>query len=295
MTRCRVQISPVKKSTEGTLPNMIIIGAAKCATTSLHYYLGLHPQISMSRQKEINFFIQRNWVRGVKWYMSRFQGEARVHGESSVGYTFHPFARGVPGRMHSVVPEARLIYILRDPIDRIVSDYVHCYADRMWGEDRTIDDALAHLDNNPYVCRSQYYMQLEKYLDYFPKSHILIVTQEDLFHRRRQTLQEIFGFLNVDETFYSRKFFNVKHKTIEKRRKNQIGFFLKRLSETNMAKIFSADLRRNIGKIVYFPFSTNIEKPVLGNGLRQELVDYLQDDMNRLRQYTGRVFDGWCV
>jgi len=286
----------VKKSTEGALPNMIIIGAAKCATTSLHYYLGLHPQIAMSRDKEINFFnVERNWAEGVEWYRSKFQGKATVRGESSVGYTFYPFARGVPERMHSVVPEAKLIYILRDPMDRIISDYVHCYADSRRGEDRTIADALSHLDHNPYVCRSKYYMQLEQYLKYFSMSNILIVTQEDLFHQRRVTLQKIFAFLNVDEDFYSTKFFNVKHKTIEKRRKNRIGLFLQKLAETNMAKIISADARRDIGRIVYLPFSNRMDRPVLSEHLRKELIDYLQDDVSRLRRYTGLDFDGWCV
>ena len=121
-----MQFPALRKSQKGTLPNLIIIGAQKCGTTSLHYYLNLHPQILMSREKELNFFItERNWSKGVDWYRSQFVEKAEIYGESSPNYTDYIRFGGVPERMYSVVPDARLIYILRDPIERIVSHYVH--------------------------------------------------------------------------------------------------------------------------------------------------------------------------
>ena len=70
------------------LPNLIIIGAMKCGTSALHRYLGLHPEISMSDEKELNFFIEgMNWEKGLAWYESMFTGKAKVHGESSPDYT----------------------------------------------------------------------------------------------------------------------------------------------------------------------------------------------------------------
>jgi len=144
------------------------------------------------------------------------------------GYANYPFSGGVPERMYSVVPEAKLIYSLRDPIDRIISHYVHNYA--VGRENRTIEDALSNLDSNPYVCNSEYYMQLEQYLNYFPKTNILIITAEDLHSHRRKTLQKVFRFLEVDDNFYSPKFLDVKHRSIEKGRKNRIGLILKWLS-----------------------------------------------------------------
>jgi hypothetical protein len=161
------------------LPNLIIIGAQKCATTSLHYYLSIHPQICMSREKELNFFIfERNWHKEIKWYKSNFVKKAKISGESSPGYTSYPFFDGVPERMYSVVPKAKLIYIVRDPIDRIISHYIHQYSAGL--ENRKLSDALKGFDNNRYVCRSKYYTQLEQYLKYFERSRILIITQEDL-------------------------------------------------------------------------------------------------------------------
>jgi len=288
-------MSTMKKHREGSLPNLIIIGAVKCGTTSMHYYLGLHPQISMSREKEPNFFIRElNWDKGIEWYKSNFTGKARIHGESSARYTNYPFSRGVPERMYSVVPEAKLIYILRDPIERIISDYIQKYSDGL--ENRRIEDVLKDLNmTNRYLSRSMYYLQLSQYLEYFPNSSILIITSEEMYHQRRLTLEKIFRFLNIDETFYSEQFLKIKHRSTEKRRKDRIGLFLKWLSETDIAKTFSADLRRNIGRILYLPFSTRIERPVLNNELKEKLVEYLKDDTNRLREYTGLDFKDWCV
>ncbi|MBW1859792.1 MAG: sulfotransferase domain-containing protein, partial [Deltaproteobacteria bacterium] len=121
------------------------IGALKCGTTSLHYYLGLHPEISMSREKELYFFVKEcNWYKGVDWYKSHFSGQSRIYGECTPIYTAYPVYRGVAERMHGVVPGAKLIYVVRDPIDRLVSHYVH--ACEMGREDRGIEGALSILE-----------------------------------------------------------------------------------------------------------------------------------------------------
>ena len=132
-------------------------------------------------------------------------------------------------------------------------------------------------------------------MDYFPRSNILIITTEDLHSQRRLTLQEIFKFLNVDETFHSQKFFDIKHRSVDKGRKNRIGLLLKWLSEMNIAKIFSTDVRMEIGRVLYLPFSTEIERPILDESVQEKLIECLKDDIDRLREYTGRDFEGWCV
>jgi len=277
-----MKLTAIRNSKKGTLPNLIIIGAGKCGTTSLHYYLGLHPQISMSWEKELHFFVSElNWHKGVDWYKSNFTDKARVHGEASPSYTNYPFFKGVPERMYTVVPETKLLYVVRDPIDRIISHYVNDYSEGK--EDRTIEEALTHLDNNPYVCKSKYHMQLEQYLSYFPRANILVITTEDLYNHRLLTIKRIFRFLNVDETFYSSKFLDIKHKSNPKRRKSQTGLVLKRLYEASIAKLFSLNVRMNIGRVFSVPFSYEIDRPMLDKRLRVKLVDYLKEDINRLR------------
>ena len=161
------------------LPNLIVIGAAKCGTSSLHYYMNLHPQISMSKEKELRFFVEeKNWHKGTEWYQSNFTGRTKIRGESSPVYTQYPHYAGVPKRMCSLIPEAKLIYIVRDPIERITSHYTMSYLNGK--ETRSMSDALAD-SNNRYINDSKYYMQLEQYLQYYPTSQILIVTLEELY------------------------------------------------------------------------------------------------------------------
>lgn len=107
------------------LPTFIVIGAMKCGTTSLYYALDAHPEIEMSDRKETDFFIRaRNYRRGTDWYEDRFPASGQARGECSPNYTkAHLFPR-VARRMHDLVPDVHLVYMVRDPIDRIVSHYV---------------------------------------------------------------------------------------------------------------------------------------------------------------------------
>jgi hypothetical protein len=283
------------KTRKGALPNLIIIGAQKCATTSLHYYLDLHPQIRMSREKELNFFVrERNWNRGLEWYRSNFRGEAEIRGEASPSYTNYPFFAGVPERMAAVLPEARLIYILRDPLERIISQYIHFHADGL--ESRPLSEALRDFaGHNRYVLRSRYALQLEQYLAHFSKSQVLITTLEALRGQPHSVMQEIFEFLDVAPGFSSTRFLDVRHASDAKRRKGRIGLLLKRMSETRPARLFPSEVRRKIGEVLYRPFSIRIERPVLEGGLRAELEAYLKEDADRLRALTGLEFEEWCV
>lgn len=162
------------KQKTGTLPNLIVIGTQKGGTCSLHYYLSLHPQIYMCREKELNFFISQrdwsNWERGIEWYEKKFVGKAKIYGESSPNYTNYSRYDQVPRRMHSIIPDAKLVYILRDPIKRIISNYMHRYSDGT--EDRSISKAFKKLEASGYTRRSLYYFQLEQYLEYYPKSKL---------------------------------------------------------------------------------------------------------------------------
>jgi hypothetical protein len=276
------------------LPNLIVIGAQKCGTTSLHYYLGLHPQVAMSGEKELDFFtLEHNWPKGIGWYRSQFTGPGLVHGETSPRYTYYPFYEGVASRMHAVVPQAKLIYIVRDPIERIIAGYVHSYAQLK--EHRPIEEALAELDSNPYVCRSQYTMQLEQYLRFYSPSRILVLSQEDMLHRRGQVMGEAFGFLGVDDTFHSPGFVWVKHPTKLKRRLTARG---KWLAETRMMRAvehWPYRVREKVKALVYFPFSRAVPRPVLAEPLRRALIEFLRDDIDRFRAWTGREFSAWSI
>jgi hypothetical protein len=175
------------------LPNLIVIGGARCVTTSLHACLDLHPEIFMSKRKELDFFAaERNWQRGLAWYESHFHRPTKVRGESSPCYSRHPVHGGVPERMASTVPDAKLIYLVRDPMVRTVSD--HRFS--RWIVGRAVPEpgqSLADFDRSPYVVSSRYAMQLERYLKHYPLEQILIVDTADLAARRERRFGKCFG------------------------------------------------------------------------------------------------------
>ena len=266
----------------------------KCGTTSLHYYLSLHPEIAMSREKELNFFIaDRNWPRGLDWYAENFSGPAIIHGESSPRYTNYPLESGVPERMHEVVPDAKLIFLVRDPVARLISHYIHwCALDR---EMHPLSEALADLDSNQYVVGSRYFFQLERYLRVYPKSQILIIASEELRDRRGETLQSIFRFLGVADTFDSPKFARMRYRARDQRRKTRLGRLLSPVTHLGLVKRLPASLRWRVETLPYFPFARRVERPTLDENLRQRLIEYFRDDVNQLRAFTGQQFPDWCV
>ncbi len=192
----------------GALPNVIVIGAMKCATTAVHRYLDLHPDVAMSKSKELIFFcgpperlagFAGNWHRGVEWYAAQFRPSAPVRGEASPAYTSPSFPE-VAERMVRIVPKVRLVYFVRDPIERAVSQYLHHRAEGT--ERRPIEEAL--LDPaSQYLQRSRYHARLEPYLVCFPRAQMKICAQEDLLARRRVTLRELYRFAGVEDSFWS--------------------------------------------------------------------------------------------
>ena len=189
---------PPTPTSPGALPNLIVIGVQKW-TSVLHYYLSLHPEVSMSKPKELNFFIEeRNWARGVDWYRAHFDADAVVRGEASPNYTAFPQHQGVPERMASVVPDAKLIYMIRDPLERIAAHWVHNYAKRR--EKGTLAETLTH-PNTSYVTRSKYAMQLERSRALL-EDHVLVFQQSEPRYQRMETLGRIFEFLGVDPDFH---------------------------------------------------------------------------------------------
>lgn len=178
-------------------PELIVIGAMKSGSTSLHRYLDKHPQIAMARDKELNFFLgRRNWDRGVAWYRRQFAA-APVRGETSPNYTKFPTYPGVPQRIAEVVPEVKLIYVLREPVERTLSHFHHNLADGL--ERRPLEEALlGDVERNHYLACSRYRQQLGEYLRVFDREQIHVVLLEDLSHDLGATMHQIFEFLGVD-------------------------------------------------------------------------------------------------
>jgi hypothetical protein len=277
------------------LPTFIVIGAMKAGTTSLYHYLREHDEIFMSRIKELDFFAEgHNWSRGLDWYRHQFAGagDALARGEASTLYSKYPHQPGVPERMARIVPDVRLIYVVRDPIVRLRSHYQH----RVLTGAEKAPPEVALLENPVYLDCSRYAMQLEQYLDHFPREQILVVTSEALKEDRQKTVQEVYGFLGVDPEFVPERLSTEFYRTEQRRTYPPVVWWARR-----MAKRFAPDAKRAKELFDSVLSRQRPVEPAPGEGtadvlspeLRARLADQLRDDVARLRSYMPAGFDGW--
>ncbi len=199
------------------LPNFLVLGAQKAGTTALYEYLRRHPQITGPSWKEVSFF-DRHWARGESWYRGNFPNLARTRGklvgEASPSYVFHPLA---PQRVQEVVPESRLIVLVRNPVDRALSQYNHEVAlgreplpfeealdaeeERLRGEQErmTADPRYFSREwwSHTYKARGRYAEQLERWLAVFPREQLLLLPSDDLGSDPARAHAQVLEFLGA--------------------------------------------------------------------------------------------------
>lgn len=194
------------------IPNdsyVIIMGAMRCGTTSLYEYLAQHPAICPCRVKEPEFFSQNqeHKLKNISRYEDLWEFDKSKHIyalEASTGYTKYPVEKGVAKRMTEYGIEPKLIYIIRDPFERILSHY-NFIATRY-------DKSLSCTEDNIILHTSNYYLQLEKYSGYIPLENILIVDFDELKLEPRTLLQKIYNFLQISDQYFPEDF-KVRNKT----------------------------------------------------------------------------------
>ena len=210
------RIVPSPGSRAVVAPDFVIIGAQRGGTTSLYAYLSAHPQVEPAATKELHFTTDR-YQRGLDWYLGQFPAELppeTITGEATPYALFHPLA---PRRLREVAPAARLVALLRNPVDRAYSHYL---LERSRG-DETLDFASAldaererlagqeaRLAIDPtyvspahkhasYVSRGDYAPQLESWFSVFPREQILVIRSEDLYERSAETFAQVARFLGI--------------------------------------------------------------------------------------------------
>lgn len=270
------------------LPNLLIIGAGKSGTTSLHSYLAAHPEVSMSETKELRLFVRDDWRERLDWYAQQF-GPAKVRGESSPGYTMYPYRASVAERIHEVIPDARLIYLVRDPVDRAIASYVEWVT--LGYENRPIGAALTDTDPaNPHICGSRYASQLERYLATFQSEQLLVLDQSALLEERAATMRTVFEFIGVDPGFESSAFEETVNTRRDKVVYNRLGIWLIRhnlLTERRGPFEMKPLIR---------PARALLSKPIdarLSDDARAEVASVLHPEVERLRKLTGQPFARW--
>lgn len=183
------------------LPNLLVIGAMKAGSTSLHDYLNLHPEIFMSEVKEIDYFIkEKNYSKGLDWYKSNFPVKSRYRGESSINYSKKHNLAGVPERiLRDLGKNIKLIYIVRDPVDRFQSNFTDSktYGDipSSYSINQFIEEGI---EDNPFVKTSSYYFQIKDYLALFDKENFYFLKAEDLKSNPQKEMDKLYQFLGLN-------------------------------------------------------------------------------------------------
>lgn len=201
----------------GKLPDFLIIGVQKGGTSSLWYHLQQHPQIEMSpkytgritggqkgSKKEVHFFDDEEvWNKGIYWYKSLFNNNGKLQGEATPAYISK---KVYCQRMFEVIPKAKLILILRDPVSRALSAYNHARQEEaVWGnldyrltfEENLTTEIRDYFEKDGMIKRGFYIDQIKELLSLYPKEQLLILISEQMKKKLQQTYNKIFDFLDV--------------------------------------------------------------------------------------------------
>lgn len=179
-------------------PDFIIIGAMKCATSTLHEQLAKQHGIFMSELKEPNFFSNDDqYTRGIDWYNTNFEkaNAEDLCGESSTHYSKLPTYPETITRLQQTLPNVKLIYIMRHPIERLVSQYIHEWSQKVISVD--INEAI--FTHPELIAYSRYTMQLQPYFDVFGREQVLPVFFERMFEHPQAELDRICKFIGYSE------------------------------------------------------------------------------------------------
>lgn len=276
-------------------PDFIIIGAMRAGTTALADRLSRHPEIAMSRLKETDYFIaEKNFTRGLRWYRSLFPADRPIRGEASPNYTKNDVFPGVPERIHAARPDAKLIYIVRDPVERFWSHYNHTYL--MRDGVPAPDDLMEDHEGRHILASSMYYRQLSAYLDVFPAEQICVIDLQDFATGdARGALAQICRFVGARVDFLPTSAGNTNStgslaQTPEwalklSQHKALVG--LRSAAPASLKRM----TRRFLGKLQGAPRKT----PPISGEARQRVAEALIEDALRFRMLSGRTFPHWSV
>ncbi len=201
------------------LPDFLGIGTQKGGTTYLHGLLQQHPKVHLAHPKELHFFTLHQH-RGLKWYSQHFEAAPADNrcGEITPYYLFHPLAAE---RIAAALPKVKLIVLLRDPVERALSQYFHSkrlglepldFEDAFAAESKRLADAESALkrgethkshQQHSYLSRSRYEQQLLRFEKLFPSEQLLVLRSEDLFEQPEGIWEQVMVFLELDKSPFS--------------------------------------------------------------------------------------------
>lgn len=298
-------------------PNFLVIGAAKSGTTSLYAYINQHPDVYFSQPKGPWFFDTKEYEKGLEFYWSKYykgwSGQKAI-GEATPNYLPVPF---VPERIKKSVPEAKLIAILRNPIDRSYAGWWMHY--RHGREKLSFEDAIRenlkrieagmtlegkegkhrwyeYISNidcyekgiskyRTYLGHGYYSQQLKRYMALFPKSQLMVIFFEDLCHDPQKVVQDIWNFIGVDP---KRSLKDTTPRNVAFANK-KVFLLARKLASTKLHKILPEKTRAQLaGHLARIG-----SRPEMGKEIRAWLVGHYYQHNRELEKLTGRNLSHW--
>jgi len=276
------------------LPNTLVVGAAKAATTWLYACLDEHPDAFVPIVKETDFF-SKHYYRGFDWYEAHFDGceERKAIADISPTYMIDP---GVPPRIFEWNSQIRLIFCLRNPIARAYSHY--CMHLRGGLVSENLDVELAQ--NSRYLKEGLYHRHISRYLRYFERENILILVYDDLKNDPKSYLDAVYNFLGIDRSFQPSVLNSPYHVRKMRPRFQTVYNLLVKTSrwiQENMRFETGIDLIKSLRRSgwvdLFHALNQGKKYPPLSKTKRKELVAFFQSDVESLSELLDRDLTHW--
>ena len=275
-------------------PDFIIIGAMRAGTTALAERLSRHPDIAMSKLKETDYFIaEKNFSRGPLWYQSLFAKGRPIRGEAAPNYAKSDVFAGVPQRIHAARPDVKLIYVVRDPLDRFWSHYKHTYL--MGGAVPPSDRLLDHHEGRHMLASSMYCRQLSAFLPVFPAEQIFVTDLDELTKTESGAFADILDFIGASP----------ESSTPELTAANSAGSLAQtpgwalKLSQhkalTGLRSAAPAGVKAGVRHLLGTLQRKPRQTPPISPAARRQVADALAEDVAAFRKLVGRSFPHWSV
>ena len=278
--------------------NTFIVGAPKTGTTSLYYYLNQHMNVCMSSIKEPNFFSSKEVnslfyksqiIDDIDEYHKLFSANKKqIIGEASVSYLFF---EDVPNRIHKYNPKAKIIILLRNPIDRAFSHYLMDF--RLGFCSKNFENIIDEPETYPqyhqqYIELGNYFLQLKRYYEIFHKDQLLIVFYDDLKSDSPTVMKTIFSFLEIE-------FQDIDY-SIQNSFLTPSNIFISELYKSNLLrKTIKSVVPERFLSLIKSIFFTNNSKPTLSESIIKKLKVYYKSDIVKLEKLLNKDLSKWDI
>ncbi len=288
-------------------PNLFVVGSAKCGTTSFCNLLSQHPDVYFCSKKEPHFFSNDNQYRkGIEYYENLFAETTNVKwvGEGSTSYSeaWLNRAEKSASRIHGYCPDAKIIYCVRDPIERIESKWLDALLarDNGWNNTELARSGSLNLTGNfnqdikkhpEFVNTSNYWQQMSIYRKYFPSQNIKIVFFEDFKISPKNVLVETCDFLGICPEFSFESNHRFRNQTSSKGLSTSFGRFLRTLpGYKHLARNSPDGLRMVISVLTKQKFN---HRPTWETTTRNEVIEALEADLSCFLSFCGKPANFW--